>query len=178
MDILLVELAINLHGKDTSDKGYFSWSDDHKGQLEGATVKQAVDLWHYHSLVQYQARLKPWRRYVDEHGKPYYHNPMTNTSSWDPPPAFVAFVQTHPLFDTGQRPIGSGGLPGGRMQADLSLGESGTVSEAAKSRGDYDLLVAGRRAHEKATHRLQNPRTWTVTCRGDPELQNEWSVDH
>ena len=65
------------------------------------------------------------------------------------------------------------------MQADLSLGESGTVSEAAKSRGDYDLLV--ERAEERmkrGTHRLQNSRTWTVTCRGDPELQNEWSVDH
>ena len=33
----------------------------------------------------------------------------------------------------------------------------GTVSEAAKSRGDYDLLVGGqKRAVEKPTPRLQN----------------------
>jgi hypothetical protein len=43
------------------------------------------------------------------------------------------------------------------MQADLSLGESGTVSEAAKSRGDYDLLV--ERAEERMKREHTDSRT-------------------
>ena len=43
------------------------------------------------------------------------------------------------------------------MQADLSLGESGTVSEAAKSRGDYDLLV------ERAEERMKRQHTDSKT---------------
>jgi hypothetical protein len=43
------------------------------------------------------------------------------------------------------------------MQADLLLGEAGTVSEAAKSRGDYDLLV--ERAEERMTRQHINSNT-------------------
>ena len=38
------------------------------------------------------------------------------------------------------------------MQADLLLGEAGTVSEAAKSRGDYDLLVERAEERMKRQH--------------------------
>ena len=43
------------------------------------------------------------------------------------------------------------------MQADLLLGEAGTVSEAAKSRGDYDLLV--ERAEERMKRQHTDSRT-------------------
>ena len=43
------------------------------------------------------------------------------------------------------------------MQADLSLGEAGTVSEAAKSSGDYDLLV--ERAEERIKRQHTDSRT-------------------
>ena len=41
------------------------------------------------------------------------------------------------------------------MQADLSLGESGTVSEAAKSRGDYDQRAEERMKREHTDSRTQ-----------------------
>ena len=54
-------------------------------------------------------------------------------------------------FVTGQRPIESGGLPGGRIQADMSLEESGTVLEAEKNRGDHDQWVVGTQQGVKHT---------------------------